>query len=57
MLACGCFVLVVCEGQRHSEHTAFYDLYRLEGDLIVERWNTVEAVAPPEEWKHSNGKF
>ena len=57
VLAEGSFVLAVSEGARAGTHTAFYDLYRLEGGRIVEHWNTVEAVAPPEEWKHDNGKF
>ncbi len=56
-LACGNFVLTVCEGSRSAVHTAFYDLYRAEADQIVEHWDTVEAVAPPEEWEHDNGKF
>ena len=57
VLAQGNFVLAVSEGLRASKRTAFYDLYRVEGHEIVEHWNTIEAVAPPEEWKHDNGKF
>jgi predicted SnoaL-like aldol condensation-catalyzing enzyme len=57
VLAQGNFVLAVCEGTRVGVHTAFYDLYRVEADKIVEHWDTIEAVAPPEEWKHDNGKF
>ena len=57
VLAHGSFALSVCEGLRGGVHTAFYDLYRVAGGRVVERWNTVEAVAPPEEWKHGNGKF
>lgn len=57
VLAQGNFVLAVSEGTRGGEHTAFYDLYRVEAGALVEHWDTVEAVAPPEEWKHGNGKF
>lgn len=57
VLAQGNFVLAVSEGSRSDVHTSFYDLYRVEADKIVEHWDTIEAVAPPEEWKHDNGKF
>ena len=57
VLAQGNFVLAVSEGLRAGVHTSFYDLYRVEADRIVEHWDTIEAVAPPEEWKNDNGKF
>lgn len=57
VLAQGSFVLAVSEGSRSGVHAAFYDLYRVEQGRIVEHWETVEAVAPAEEWKHENGKF
>jgi predicted SnoaL-like aldol condensation-catalyzing enzyme len=57
VLAQGNFVLTVSEGSREGAHTVFYDLYRIAAGRIVEHWDTVEAVAPPEEWKHDNGKF
>jgi predicted SnoaL-like aldol condensation-catalyzing enzyme len=57
VLAQGSFVLAVSEGSRAGVHTAFYDLYRVEAGKLVEHWDTIEAVAPPEEWKHDNGKF
>ena len=57
VLAQGSFVLCVSEGSRGGVHTAFYDLYRVEAGKLVEHWDTIEAVAPPDEWKHSNGKF
>ena len=53
----GNFVLVVSEGARSGLHFAFYDLYRIEANRIVEHWDTTEAIAPPQEWKHDNGKF
>ena len=49
--------LAVSEGTRSGLHSAFYDLYRIEADRIVEHWDTIETIAPPEEWKHDNGKF
>ncbi|MEM7211537.1 MAG: nuclear transport factor 2 family protein, partial [Pseudomonadota bacterium] len=57
VLADGCFVLSVCEGARAGVHTSYYDLYRIEGGLIVEHWDTVEKIAPRSEWKNDNGKF
>jgi predicted SnoaL-like aldol condensation-catalyzing enzyme len=57
VLAQGNFALAVSEGSRGSVHTAFYDLYRVEAGKLVEHWDTVESVAPPEDWKHENGRF
>ncbi|WP_028025375.1 nuclear transport factor 2 family protein [Enterovibrio calviensis] len=56
-LAEGNFVLSVCEGFRKGEHSAFYDLFRIESGKIVEHWDTVEAVPPRDEWNNENGKF
>ncbi len=57
ILAEGNFVLAVSEGARDGTHTAFYDLFRVAEGKLVEHWDTVEAVAPREEWKNDNGKF
>ena len=57
ILAEGNFVLSVCEGLVEGEQTAFFDLWCLEHDYIVEHWDTTEQVPPPEEWKNDNGKF
>ena len=57
VLAEGNFVLSVSEGFRQGQHTSFYDLYRIEGGVIVEHWDTTETVPPPSEWKNENGKF
>lgn len=57
VLAQGNFVLAVSEGSRAGVHSSFYDLYRVEAGRIVEHWDTIEAVAPPEEWKNDHGKF
>jgi predicted SnoaL-like aldol condensation-catalyzing enzyme len=55
VVAEGNFVLVQNEGEFGGKRTAFYDLFRVENDLIVEHWDTVQEV--PEEMAHSNGMF
>ena len=45
------------EGRADGVHSGLYDLYRWDGGEIVERWNTVAAIAPRSEWKNNNGKF
>lgn len=57
VLAEGNFVLSVCEGSINQTPTAFYDLWRLAHNYIVEHWDTTEAIPPVEEWKNDNGKF
>ncbi|AAV94055.1 nuclear transport factor 2 family protein [Ruegeria pomeroyi] len=57
VLAEGNFVLCMCEGERDGVHSSFYDLFRVENDTIIEHWNTIEAIAPRNEWKNENGKF
>lgn len=57
ILAEGNFVLTVCEGTVDQVWTSFFDLYRLDGGLIVEHWDTTEAIPPRNHWKNSNGKF
>jgi len=57
VLAEGCFVLCVSEGNCGGIHTAFYDLFRLAKSKVVEHWDTTEKIAPRSEWKNENGKF
>ncbi|MFK7841498.1 MAG: nuclear transport factor 2 family protein [Sphingorhabdus sp.] len=57
VLAEGNFALCVSEGTLNGVHTAFYDLFRVAGNKIVEHWDTIETVAPRDEWKNTNGKF
>ncbi|GAB5486817.1 MAG: nuclear transport factor 2 family protein [Parasphingorhabdus sp.] len=57
VLAEGNFVLSVSEGALNGVHTAFYDLFRIADNKIVEHWDTIETVAPRGEWKNTNGKF
>ncbi len=54
----GNFVLTLSEGKfGKGEHTAFYDLFRLENGLIVEHWDVIAPIPPKAEWKNGNGKF
>lgn len=57
LLAEGSFVLSVAEGAVGGVHSALYDLFRVADGKVVEQWNTVEGIAPREEWKNENGKF
>jgi predicted SnoaL-like aldol condensation-catalyzing enzyme len=53
----GNFVLVLSEGFFLGKHAAFYNLYRLENDKILEHWDVIEEIPAQEKWKNSNGKF
>lgn len=57
VLAEGNFVLTVCEGYVNQIPSSFFDLYRLENEVIVEHWDTIEGIPPRSEWKNNNGKF
>lgn len=54
----GNFVLSISEGKfGKGEHTAFYDLFRLENGQIVEHWDVISSIPAEETWKNTNGKF
>ncbi len=54
----GNFVLSMSEGKfGKGEHTAFYDLFRLENGQIVEHWDVIAPIPAKSEWKNENGKF
>ncbi|OFX23418.1 MAG: hypothetical protein A2V77_01025 [Anaeromyxobacter sp. RBG_16_69_14] len=53
----GNFVVVVSEGTLGGRHTSFYDLFRVENGKIAEHWDTIETIAPRDQWKNGNGKF
>lgn len=58
VLGQGNFVLTLSEGKfGKGEHTAFYDLFRLENGQIVEHWDVISTIPPESEWKNENGKF
>jgi predicted SnoaL-like aldol condensation-catalyzing enzyme len=57
VLAQGNFVLSVSEGSLNGVHSAFYDLYRMQDNRLVEHWDTIEPIPPVSEWKNTNGKF
>ena len=57
VLAEGNFVLCVSEGFLGEDHSAFYDLFRVEEGKLAEHWDTTEKIAPKNEWKNDNGKF
>lgn len=57
ILAEGSFVLSASEGTFNGAHSAFYDLFRISDEKIVEHWDTTEEIPPRDEWKNNNGKF
>ena len=58
VLGQGNFVLSMSEGKfGKGEHTAFYDLFRLENGQIVEHWDVIASIPAESEWKNNNGKF
>ncbi len=53
----GNFVISVMEGYFGEEHTAFYDLFRIEEGKIAEHWDVVAPIPDKSSWKNNNGKF
>jgi len=54
----GNFVLTVSEGKFGAgDHVAYYDLFRLENNQIVEHWDVIQTIPAEAEWKNDNGKF
>jgi len=51
----GNFVLVFSEGKFGGKHTAFFDLFRVENEKVVEHWDVLQEV--PEKLAHDNGMF
>ena len=49
----GNFVLVVSEGKFGGKHTAFFDLFRVENNIIVEHWDVLQEI--PSSLAHGNG--
>jgi predicted SnoaL-like aldol condensation-catalyzing enzyme len=53
----GNFVLTVSEAKTNNIDKAFYNLFRIENEKIVEHWDTIEEIPAKENWKNNNGKF
>lgn len=56
----GNFVLAMSEGKfgpAPGEHVAYYDLFRLADDRIVEHWDVIQPIPPQSAWQNQNGKF
>ncbi len=56
----GNFVLIISEGKfgkGEGDHSAFYDLFRVEKNQIVEHWDIIEVIPEKSQWKNNNGKF
>ncbi|WP_272150614.1 nuclear transport factor 2 family protein [Tenacibaculum aiptasiae] len=51
----GNFILTMSEGEWNGKSQAFYDLFRLKDDKIVEHWDVIQEI--PSEMAHKNGKF
>jgi predicted SnoaL-like aldol condensation-catalyzing enzyme len=51
----GNFVLVLSEGKFAGKPTAFFDLFRVEKDKIVEHWDVLQEI--PGKMLHTNGMF
>ncbi|WP_342068835.1 nuclear transport factor 2 family protein [Yoonia algicola] len=52
----GNFVLTVSEGEWSGQTHAFYDLFRMDGGMIVEHWDVIQPV-PTEGLANTNGMF
>ena len=56
----GNFVLTMSEGnfgKAPGDYVAYYDLFRLENNQIVEHWDVIQPIPTKSEWKNQNGKF
>ena len=54
----GNFVLTMSEGKfGKGDHVAYYDLFRIENNQVVEHWDVIQPIPEKAEWKNENGKF
>ena len=53
----GNFVLTMSEGAFGGEPQAFYDLFRVEGGLIVEHWDIIAPMPAADAMHNESGKF
>ncbi|CAB9523453.1 Inherit from bactNOG: SnoaL-like polyketide cyclase [Seminavis robusta] len=57
VVAQGNFVLVGGEGTGGGFPLAFYDLFRVQDEFLVEHWDVIQAIPAPEDFAHDNGKW
>lgn len=55
LLGQGDLVFIAAEGTHEGKPCVYVDLYRIEGEKIVEHWGFPEMVPPRSEWKNNNG--
>ena len=56
----GNYVLIMAEGYfgvPKNETDAYFDLFRVEGGLIVEHWDVIEHIPPLDDFLNGNGKW
>lgn len=53
----GDYVLVVSKGKVKSMDYAFYDLFKISGNMIENQLSVSESIPDEKHWKNSNGKF
>jgi predicted SnoaL-like aldol condensation-catalyzing enzyme len=51
----GDLVLVAAKGTVAADPCVYIDLYRVDGEKLVEHWGFMEKVPPPETRKNDNG--
>ncbi|WP_288530864.1 nuclear transport factor 2 family protein [uncultured Secundilactobacillus sp.] len=57
VLGQGNFVLAMSQGNFNGKVVAFYDLFRVSGNKIVEHWDIIQEIPAAAKWKNQNGKF
>lgn len=50
VVAEGNFILTASVGTLGGNHTSFYDLFRVENEMIKEHWDVLETIPPQTEW-------
>src|SRR6266404_2913572 len=53
----GNFVLALVDANTVEAHTANYDLFRVENGKIIEHWDVLSVIPPPEQRKNGNDPF
>jgi predicted SnoaL-like aldol condensation-catalyzing enzyme len=55
LLGQGDLVFIAAKGTHEGKPCAYVDLYRVEGEKIVEHWGFTEMVPPKSAWNNDNG--